>query len=197
MNQNVARVERQNPTSTKASILSHSVQEDDERHEINQRSSLEHVEEESGQVSKSPGRLNKDGSAYNIAANDIAAIPYKQNGSPKRSPKKIPSLDVDKLRESNNPSESSRNLGQVYKELRNSAELRVSQARQSQTLKSQKSKASIRSSQQQQNNAPINNKSKLSNTQRSRASLASKKNTGGRDSQQRNTQSMLPALGRQ
>jgi len=66
--------------------------------------------------------LNKDGSAYNIETNDIAAIPQK------RSPKKIvPVLDVNKLR--------------------SSTEIRSSQVRDSQTIKTQNSKTSIRSSQ--------------------------------------------------
>lgn len=69
----MARVEKQNP-STKASILSHSVQEGDDAEVTNLRASadLENVTEEG--TGKSP-RLNKDGSAYNITPNEIAAIP--------------------------------------------------------------------------------------------------------------------------
>ena len=51
--QNVARLEKQNP-STKASILSHSLQEDDDRADINARASgLENVTEEEGYHEKS------------------------------------------------------------------------------------------------------------------------------------------------
>ena len=80
--QNVARLEKQNP-STKASILSHSLQEDDDRADINARASgLENVTEEEGYHEKSP--INKDGSSYNVTPNDIAAIPSKEQ-SPRTS----------------------------------------------------------------------------------------------------------------
>ena len=63
MQHNVARLERQNP-STKASILSQSAQGDEDK-ELNARaSSLEQVSEEDGQGELS--QLNRDGSAYNI-----------------------------------------------------------------------------------------------------------------------------------
>lgn len=74
MNENVARLERQNP-SAKASVMSHSIQGDDKDLEFNQRaSSLEHVSEETTPRSGDK-KLIKDSSAYNIAANDMAAIP--------------------------------------------------------------------------------------------------------------------------
>ena len=69
----MARLEKQNP-STKASILSHSIQEEDERPELNARaSSLEHVTEEDGYGEKSP--INKNSSSYNVTPTDMAAIP--------------------------------------------------------------------------------------------------------------------------
>ena len=71
----MARLEKQNP-SVHPSVLSHSVVDDDDRNDLNQRaaSSLEHVSEEGG-----PDRE----SVYNVIPNDIAAIPQKQ--SPKKS----------------------------------------------------------------------------------------------------------------
>jgi hypothetical protein len=69
MSKNVARLEEQNPGPV-TSILSNSIQEEDERTELNQRAlSLEHVSEEDGQL------LGKDNSSYNIATSDITAIP--------------------------------------------------------------------------------------------------------------------------
>mmetsp|Transcript_26826 Transcript_26826/g.35878 ORF Transcript_26826/g.35878 Transcript_26826/m.35878 type:complete len:80 (-) Transcript_26826:1437-1676(-) len=76
-----------------ASVLSHSVTGDDDKEEFNQRAtSLEHVSEETLQNDKL--KLNKDGSAYNIAPNDIAAIPKAQN-SPKRSTMRSKAREIE------------------------------------------------------------------------------------------------------
>ena len=88
ISQNVARLEEKYPGPV-PSILSNSVQEEEERTEINElnqrASSLEHVSEEDGQV------LAKDGSSYNIATSDITAIP-KVAKSPTVRKQKVPVL---------------------------------------------------------------------------------------------------------
>ena len=77
-----------------ASVLSHSAQGEDEHAEFNQRAtSLEHVSEETAQNDKRI--LNKDGSAYNIATNDIAAIP-QATASPKRSTIRSKAQDLER-----------------------------------------------------------------------------------------------------
>jgi len=84
VNQNVARVEKQNPSISKASVLSHSVQQEEET-DMNQRASsgLGHVtEEEGGRSANVISPLNKDGSSYNIATSDITAIPSKVKKQP-------------------------------------------------------------------------------------------------------------------
>lgn len=85
MNENVARLEKQNPSAI-ASVLSHSVQGEDDKVEFNQRaSSLEHVSEETTSRGDGRSKLNNDASTYNIAPHDLAAMPQVAQKSPRRT----------------------------------------------------------------------------------------------------------------
>lgn len=82
----MARLEERNPGPV-PSILSNSIQEEDDINELNPRTSskMEHASEEDGLG------MAKDGSSYNIQTSDITAIPHVPK-SPTERKRKVPPL---------------------------------------------------------------------------------------------------------
>lgn len=166
----MARVEKQNPSVSKASFLSHSVQQEDET-DVNQRASsgLGHVtEEEAGRSARVITPLIKDGSSYNIATSDITALPTNVKQSP--SGIKEAARDASTVEKPEAPLDSS----MVEDNLNNSHKVQSPQNQKS--LKNQDSKESIsRSPPRIQNQLRQSMRmSKISVTQRSKASLQSR-----------------------
>ena len=71
----MARVEKQNPSLSKASVLSHSVQGEGDVDADGVGHATE--AEDRGAAVISPNLAEKDGSSYNIATSDITAIPQQ------------------------------------------------------------------------------------------------------------------------